>query len=132
MTNWFTLIKKLMQTSIVIVSGSIINASTVHLNHMTLYIETCIRQTPCIKRTLQHSPRVSTLYRFHCMLFQLVLTRFFKSELFLYLLKVDHVITVLQRDYSYKVSHPIFLNLLVFNTFVGMIQKRIHGHLLPV
>ena len=66
------------------------------------------------------------------MLFQLVLTRFFKSELFLYLLKVDHVITVLQRDYSYKVSHPIFLNLLVFNTFVGMIQKRIHGHLLPV
>ena len=29
---WFTLIKKLMQTSIVIVSGSIINASTVHLN----------------------------------------------------------------------------------------------------
>ena len=30
--NWFTLIKKIMQTSIVIVSGSIINASTVHLN----------------------------------------------------------------------------------------------------
>ena len=27
--------------------------------HMTLSIETCIRQTPCIKRTLQHSPRVS-------------------------------------------------------------------------
>ena len=32
MINWFTLIKKLMQTSIFIVSGSIINASTVHLN----------------------------------------------------------------------------------------------------
>ena len=32
MINWFTLIKKLMQTSIVIVSGSIINTSTVHLN----------------------------------------------------------------------------------------------------
>ena len=32
MINWFTLIKKLMQTSIVIVSGSIINACTVHLN----------------------------------------------------------------------------------------------------
>ena len=32
MINWFTLIKKLMQMSIVIVSGSIINASTVHLN----------------------------------------------------------------------------------------------------
>ena len=32
MINWFTLIKKLMQTSIVIVSGSIINAFTVHLN----------------------------------------------------------------------------------------------------
>ena len=27
--------------------------------HMTLYIETCIRRTPCIKQTLQHSPRVS-------------------------------------------------------------------------
>ena len=27
--------------------------------HMTLSIETCIRRTPCIKRTLQHSPRVS-------------------------------------------------------------------------
>ena len=32
MINWFTLMKKLMQTSIVIVSGSIINASTVQLN----------------------------------------------------------------------------------------------------
>ena len=31
-SNWFTLIKKLMQPSIVIVSGSILNASTVHLN----------------------------------------------------------------------------------------------------
>ena len=28
--------------------------------HLTLSIETCIRRTPCIKRTLQHSPRVST------------------------------------------------------------------------
>ena len=27
--------------------------------HMTLSIETCIRRTPCIKRTLQYSPRVS-------------------------------------------------------------------------
>ena len=27
--------------------------------HVTLSIETCIRQTPCINRTLQHSPRVS-------------------------------------------------------------------------
>ena len=27
--------------------------------HMTLSIETCIRRTPCIKQTLQHSPRVS-------------------------------------------------------------------------
>ena len=33
---------------------------------MTLSIETCIRRTPCIKRTLQHSPRVSAQYRFHC------------------------------------------------------------------
>ena len=53
MINWFTLIKKLMQTSIVIVSGSIINASTVHASewhltpHMTLSIENCIRRTPC-------------------------------------------------------------------------------------
>ena len=32
MINWSTLIKKLMQTYIVIVSGSILNVSTVHLN----------------------------------------------------------------------------------------------------
>ena len=32
MTNWSTLIKKLMQTYIVKVSGSILNISTVHLN----------------------------------------------------------------------------------------------------
>ena len=36
--------------------------------HMTLSIKTCIRRTPCIKRTLQHSPRVSAWYRFHCSL----------------------------------------------------------------
>ena len=29
------------------------------LSFMTLPIETCIRQTPCIKRTLEHFPRVS-------------------------------------------------------------------------
>ena len=45
---------------------SILNVSTVHLNgiftpHMTLSLETCIRGRPCIKRTLQHSPRVSAL-----------------------------------------------------------------------
>ena len=33
------------------------------------------------------------------MLLQLVLTKFFKSELFSCLLKVDHVITVMQRAY---------------------------------
>ena len=27
--------------------------------HMTLSIETCIGRTPCIKRTLKHSPKVS-------------------------------------------------------------------------
>ena len=32
MINWFTLIKKLMQTYIIIVPGSIVNVSTVHLN----------------------------------------------------------------------------------------------------
>ena len=67
MINWssFKLIKKLMQMYIIIVSGSILNVSTVHLNgiwhldHMTLSIESCIRRTPCIKWTLQHSLRVS-------------------------------------------------------------------------
>ena len=34
--------------------------------HMSLSIETCIRRTPCIKRKLQLSPRVSAWYRFHC------------------------------------------------------------------
>ena len=54
-----------MQTYIVTVSGTILNVSTLHLMngllgpHMTLSIETCIRRTLCIKRTLQHSPRVS-------------------------------------------------------------------------
>ena len=62
--TWPALIKKSMITYIVIVSGSILNVSTVHLNGiwhliMTLSIETCIRQTPCIKRTLQHFPGVS-------------------------------------------------------------------------
>ena len=68
--NWSSLLKKFMQTYIVIVSGSILNVSTVHLNdiwHLTsLSIETCIRRTPCIKRKLQLSPRVSAWYRFHC------------------------------------------------------------------
>ena len=73
MINWSTLIKKLMQTYIVKISGSILNLSTVqfkwHLTpYMTLSIETCIRQTPCFKRTLQHSPRVSAQYRFHCIM----------------------------------------------------------------
>ena len=40
--------------------------------HMTLSIETCIRRAPCIKRTLQYSPRMSSSYRFHCILFFLV------------------------------------------------------------
>ena len=44
-----------MQMYIVIVSESILNVSTVHLNghltaHMTLSTETCIRGTPCIKQ----------------------------------------------------------------------------------
>ena len=66
MINWSTLIKKLMQTYIVIASCTILNVSTVHLNgiftpHMTLSLETCIRGRPSIKRTLQHSARVSAL-----------------------------------------------------------------------
>ena len=44
-----------MQMYIVIVSESILNVSTVHLNghlaaHMTLSTETSIRGTPCIKQ----------------------------------------------------------------------------------
>ena len=38
MTNWSTLIKKLMQTYIVKVSGSILNISTVHLNGIWHFI----------------------------------------------------------------------------------------------
>ena len=65
MIIWFTLVKKWLQTYIVLVSGSILNVSTVHwfewhlTPHMTLSIETYIRRTPCIKRTLQHSPSAS-------------------------------------------------------------------------
>ena len=63
MSNWSSLIKKLMQTYIVIISGNILNVSTVHLNGiwyliiMMLSIETCISWTPCTERTLQHSQR---------------------------------------------------------------------------
>ena len=38
MFNWSTVIKKLMQTYIVIVSGSILNISTVHLNDIWHFI----------------------------------------------------------------------------------------------
>ena len=38
------------------------------------------------------------------MLSQLVLTKFFKSELFLSLPKVHHVMTVMQRAYAKKAS----------------------------
>ena len=60
MINWITLIKKLMQTYIVIVSWStakrFLCSFEWHLtSHMPLFIENCIRRTPCIKRTLQHS-----------------------------------------------------------------------------
>ena len=44
-------------------SWIILNVFIVHewhlTPHMTLSIETCVRRTPCIKRTPQHSPRVS-------------------------------------------------------------------------
>ena len=57
-----------METYIVIVSGS--TAKRFHCSFewhltphiMTLSIETCIRRTPCIKRTLQHSLRVLANY----------------------------------------------------------------------
>ena len=40
--NWSTLIKKLMQTYIVIVTGNILNASTVHLNGIRHLIWHCL------------------------------------------------------------------------------------------
>ena len=53
MINWSTLIKKLMQTYIVIVSGSILNVSTVHLNgiwHLIWrYLSKPLFGGPCIK-----------------------------------------------------------------------------------
>ena len=56
--------KEINAIDIVIVSGS--TAKHFHCSfewhltpHMTLSIETCISRTPCIKRTLQQSPRVS-------------------------------------------------------------------------
>ena len=58
MVNWSALVKKVMQTNIVVVSGSILNVSTHLTPHMTLSIETCI------KRTLQHSSRTSCTSRF--------------------------------------------------------------------
>ena len=61
--NWSTLIKKLMQRYITIVSRGVFWTFPRdclfewHLTpHMTFYIETSIRRTLCIKRTLQHSP----------------------------------------------------------------------------
>ena len=42
MINWSTLIKKLMQTYIVIVTGNILNASTVHLNGIWHLIWHCL------------------------------------------------------------------------------------------
>ena len=42
MINWSTLIKKLMQTYIIIVSGSILNVSTVHLNNIWHLIWRCL------------------------------------------------------------------------------------------
>ena len=41
-SNWSTLIKKLMQTYIVLASGSILNVSTVHLNGIWQLIWRCL------------------------------------------------------------------------------------------
>ena len=63
MINWFTLINKLKQTSIVIASGSILNISTVHLNdiwHLTKrYLFKPVSGGHHVLSGLQHSPRVS-------------------------------------------------------------------------
>ena len=64
MINWSTLIKKLMQTYIVKVSESVLNLSTVHLNGIWHLIWRYLSKPvldghTCIKRTLQHSPKVS-------------------------------------------------------------------------
>ena len=55
-----------MQMYIVIVSGSILNVSTVHFNghltpHMMLSTETCIRGTPCIKQDTTAFPEDFTV-----------------------------------------------------------------------
>ena len=48
-SNWSTLIKKLMQTYIVLASGSILNVSTVHLNGIWHLIWRC-RSKPILGR----------------------------------------------------------------------------------
>ena len=60
MINWSTLIKKLMQTYIVIVSGSILNVSTVHLNGIWHLIWRYLLKPVLGGHPVQHSPILST------------------------------------------------------------------------
>ena len=67
MIKWSTLINKLMQTYIVMVSGSILNLSTYLTPHMTLSIETCIRRAdttafPEVVRLIQVSLYLYSLF----------------------------------------------------------------------
>ena len=67
-----------------------------------LYGKLCIRD--CGKSCFSHTSAFNLWRPFRFpnfnMFFQLVLTKFFKSELFSFLAKVDHVITVMQIAYS--------------------------------
>ena len=71
MINWFTLIKKLMQTYIVRVSGSILNVSTVHLNgiwHLICryLLKPVLGRHPVLKGHYSFPEGVHL--RFHCIL----------------------------------------------------------------
>ena len=67
--------------------------------------------------------KILTLPNFD-MLFQLVLTKFFKSELFSCLPKVDHVITVMQRTYS----TPTVITRLNMNYFLMQPPHKVDNH----
>ena len=73
MINWSTLIKKLMQTYIVIVSGSILNISTVHLNGIWHLIwrypsKPVFGGHPVLSGHYSIPWRLSSSCRFHCIL----------------------------------------------------------------
>ena len=62
LTNWSTLIKKLMQTYIVKVSGSILNISTVHLNGIDISYDVIIQMN---RGDVKNTPRDFDDIRLH-------------------------------------------------------------------